>query len=582
MVTTIYFVRHAEPNYENHDDMSRELSDKGLKDRRLVTDFLMDKEIDAVLSSPYKRAVDTVREFADAKGLEIKKIEDFRERKVESEWIEDFVEFCKKQWNDFEYKLSDGECLNEVQKRNISALNHVLEEYSGKNVVIGSHGTALSTIINYFDSTFGLWWNGQSFVSTSYRCPEDYQEPYSLLWERIESLYAEELKTRYAELRNSVLSLSNMFTQFERFMDVIGLELYAEDLTVYTGIPSGNTNNIKQIRNYIRDRLVFTDEEFNNMGNEVEEPSEPTEKTLTSINATYNGEDVTVGTELTDLVGNIVVKANYSDGTSQTVTGYELSGSIVEGSNTITVTYQGLTTTFTVVGFVELVDDGIDYTLNPLENVATYTNSTYDGKTGAVKEVTNEFRTDKFTLQNGMYSLSIKDGTYPAIFIWDENDNFIESIEVVSTSLLKNFTPLPNYKYALKVYNPTVKDDTTFTLMPVDNRETQVDTFSIDLSQYTFGKGGTGAFEISLTEVFAKKGISYNNIVTKLKSANYFTVYLGSSMGVKLDTSCKTEVMFLVWCYNSVDYILSTTSFASLDEANNWLSTNKPTLTFNG
>ena len=155
MVTTIYFVRHAEPNYENHDDMSRELSDKGLKDRRLVTDFLMDKEIDAVLSSPYKRAVDTVREFADAKGLEIEKIEDFRERKVESEWIEDFVEFCKKQWNDFEYKLSDGECLNEVQKRNISALNHVLEEYSGKNVVIGSHGTALSTIINYFDSTFG-------------------------------------------------------------------------------------------------------------------------------------------------------------------------------------------------------------------------------------------------------------------------------------------------------------------------------------------------------------------------------------------------------------------------------------------
>lgn len=154
-MTTIYFVRHAEPNYENHDDMSRELSDKGLKDRRLVTAFLMNKEIDIVLSSPYKRAVDTVKEFADANGLKVKLIEDFRERKVENKWIDDFIGFCKKQWSDFEYKLSDGECLKEVQNRNISALNQVLEDYSGMNVVVGSHGTALSTIINYFDPTFG-------------------------------------------------------------------------------------------------------------------------------------------------------------------------------------------------------------------------------------------------------------------------------------------------------------------------------------------------------------------------------------------------------------------------------------------
>lgn len=51
MITVVYFVRHAEPNYENHDDMTRELSAKGLKDRKLVTKFLMDKNIQIVLSS---------------------------------------------------------------------------------------------------------------------------------------------------------------------------------------------------------------------------------------------------------------------------------------------------------------------------------------------------------------------------------------------------------------------------------------------------------------------------------------------------------------------------------------------------
>lgn len=154
-MTTVFFVRHAEPNYENHDDASRELSNKGLEDRRLVTDFLLDKQIDIVLSSPYKRAIDTVRDFAEEKGMDITIIDEFKERRVDSGWIEDFNTFCRKQWEDFSYKLSDGECLEEVQNRNVLALNRVLEKYKGNNVVIGSHGTALSTIINYYDNTFG-------------------------------------------------------------------------------------------------------------------------------------------------------------------------------------------------------------------------------------------------------------------------------------------------------------------------------------------------------------------------------------------------------------------------------------------
>lgn len=154
-MTIIYFIRHAEPDYSNHDDMSRELSGKGLQDRKLVTEFLMDKHIDFVFSSPYKRAVDTIAEFAELANLKIQLIEDFRERRIDSEWIADFNTFSKRQWENFNYKLPGGESLKEVQSRNIRALNSVLENYNGKNIVIGSHGTALSTIINYYDKTFG-------------------------------------------------------------------------------------------------------------------------------------------------------------------------------------------------------------------------------------------------------------------------------------------------------------------------------------------------------------------------------------------------------------------------------------------
>lgn len=82
-----------------------------------------------------------------------------------------------------------------------------------------------------------------------------------------------------------------------------------------------------------------------------EEPEEP-EKTLTSISATYSGGDVAVGTALTDLTG-ITVTATYSDGSTSTVTDYTLSGDIEEGSNTITVSYGGMTTSFVVTGTAE-------------------------------------------------------------------------------------------------------------------------------------------------------------------------------------------------------------------------------------
>lgn len=154
-MTVFYFVRHAEPNYSNHNDALRELSPKGMEDRKLVTAYLADKNIDIVLSSPFKRSIDTVRDFADKYQFHIEIVEDFRERKIDNVWIEDFNAFCRKQWEDFSYKLSDGESLQEVQSRNINALKAVLNKYPDKNIAVGSHGTALSAIINYFEPSFG-------------------------------------------------------------------------------------------------------------------------------------------------------------------------------------------------------------------------------------------------------------------------------------------------------------------------------------------------------------------------------------------------------------------------------------------
>lgn len=155
-MTTVYFIRHAQPNYSNHCDAERELTAKGMADCSLVTDFLSDKNVDIVLSSPFLRSIDTIRHFAEKNGLPITQIDSFRERRVDSRWIEDFTSFARQQWEDFDYKLSDGESLSEVQNRQIAALNDVLDQYRDKTIIVGSHGTAISTIIHYYDRGFGF------------------------------------------------------------------------------------------------------------------------------------------------------------------------------------------------------------------------------------------------------------------------------------------------------------------------------------------------------------------------------------------------------------------------------------------
>ncbi len=146
------------------------------------------------------------------------------------------------------------------------AKNLLLATYDGKKWICGQYD---------MDTTFGLWWDGSMFVSHRYACPGDYQEPYSLLWERVRKNYIPELQQRYAQLRAGALSLHNMVTQFERFVYGIGRELLEEDLDVYPGIPSSTTNNIQQLRNFIRERLKYVDERITYLGEETEEPEEP-------------------------------------------------------------------------------------------------------------------------------------------------------------------------------------------------------------------------------------------------------------------------------------------------------------------
>lgn len=153
MATEVYFVRHAQPEHMWEDDRTRPLTDEGKKDTKIVLDFLKSKEIDVFYSSPYKRSFDTIADTAAFLGKEILTDERLREREKGIGGNKHGM--FEKRWADHDYHEENGESINMVQQRNIEALTEILLVNKGKKIVIGTHGTALSTILNYYDPEFG-------------------------------------------------------------------------------------------------------------------------------------------------------------------------------------------------------------------------------------------------------------------------------------------------------------------------------------------------------------------------------------------------------------------------------------------
>ena len=157
-MTRVYFVRHAQSDYRSGPDRERGLTAEALEDRRVVLDFLRDKPVDAFYCSPYRRSLDTIREAADHFGLPIRTDERLREREAAPGG--NCRELFRKRWSDFDWHEPGGESLRFVQDRNIAALTEILEQNREKTLVLGTHGTALSTILNYYDPG----WDCDSFL----------------------------------------------------------------------------------------------------------------------------------------------------------------------------------------------------------------------------------------------------------------------------------------------------------------------------------------------------------------------------------------------------------------------------------
>lgn len=151
-----------------------------------------------------------------------------------------------------------------------------LDAFGKNQIYMTYNGTKWFASMYDMDSTWGLWWNGSQILSNTYSREqfEDYKNTSNkgnLLYVRLQKLFINEIKTRYAELRQNIFTYPYLVNKFEEFVQICPSDIVKEDYAsttannTYTGIPSKTTNNIQQLRSNINARLTYVDGYINNL-----------------------------------------------------------------------------------------------------------------------------------------------------------------------------------------------------------------------------------------------------------------------------------------------------------------------------
>jgi 2,3-bisphosphoglycerate-dependent phosphoglycerate mutase len=151
-MTTVVFVRHAQsaPSPELPEP-AFPLSDKGRQQAKDLAPVLAELGVGALVSSPFIRAVDTLRPYAEATGLPIAIDEDLRERKLSGDWLPDVKaaeDVIQRSFAEPAFALPGGESELVCTARFEAAVGRAVASHPGATVAIAAHGGVLSHLLS--------------------------------------------------------------------------------------------------------------------------------------------------------------------------------------------------------------------------------------------------------------------------------------------------------------------------------------------------------------------------------------------------------------------------------------------------
>jgi alpha-ribazole phosphatase len=155
----IIIVRHGQTDW-NREEVFRgqveiKLNALGIKQAEAVARVIKNIKLDAIYSSPLKRALDTAKIIASYHNIEVKINEGLNDMNF-GKWqglslqtVKEKYKDLFKIWCDSPHlvKIPQGESLNGVQERVSNAFKQIISEYNQATIVIVSHRVVIKLLL---------------------------------------------------------------------------------------------------------------------------------------------------------------------------------------------------------------------------------------------------------------------------------------------------------------------------------------------------------------------------------------------------------------------------------------------------
>ncbi|MBV9209981.1 MAG: histidine phosphatase family protein [Acidobacteria bacterium] len=149
---TLYVVRHCKAEGQEAD---APLTPEGVAQSNSLADALATAKIERIISSPYRRATQSVAPLARRLNLAVELDSRLVERVLCSSSRPDWQELLCASFSDLDLSFEGGESSREAMQRALAVVGEI-EKHAAQNTVLVTHGNLMALLLKHFDDSIGF------------------------------------------------------------------------------------------------------------------------------------------------------------------------------------------------------------------------------------------------------------------------------------------------------------------------------------------------------------------------------------------------------------------------------------------
>jgi 2,3-bisphosphoglycerate-dependent phosphoglycerate mutase len=148
-------VRHCQAEGQ---EPSASLTERGKQQAEALCAFLADFDVQRIVSSPFARAVESIRPLSAGLGVDVKIDQRLVERTLSTVLLADWREQLRVSFQDLDLIIGGGESSQAAMQRARAAVADILGHPAERTVVV-THGNLMTLMLKTFDDSIGfeLW-----------------------------------------------------------------------------------------------------------------------------------------------------------------------------------------------------------------------------------------------------------------------------------------------------------------------------------------------------------------------------------------------------------------------------------------